>query len=87
MFDNINQNRRIDVLWPQEDWRASGGKNKWGTWRPERGMQGAVVHRWAPCHRDQVRRSHVDKVILLVQIGERYVPIAEAGVGELPTEV
>ena len=29
----------------------------------------------------------MDKVILLVQIGERYVPIAEAGVSELPMEV
>ena len=48
----------------------------------EKGAIGTVVHRWQPCHREIGKRSHVDRTILLVQIGDRYVPIAEAGVTE-----
>ena len=54
---------------------------------PEKGMEGLVVHRWVPCHRDMARRSHLDRVILLVQIGDRYVPISEFGVEDLGAEV
>ena len=75
------------MQWPNEEWRQNGGKNKWNGWRPEKGMEGTVVHKWAPCHRDQVKRSHVDKTILLLQIGERYVPIAESGVVDTGVEV
>ena len=62
---------------------------------PEKGMEGHVVHRWVPCHREMGRRSHVDKIILLVHItgtsaasgGDKYVPIAEAGISDLGAEV
>ena len=37
--------------------------------------------------RDIGRRSHVDKTILLVQIGDKFVPIAESGVTDLGAEV
>ena len=87
VFDNINLGRRIDVQWPNEEWRQKGGKNQWGGWVPERGMEGLVVHRWLPCHRDIGRRSHVDRIILLIKIVDRYVPIAEAGVLDLGIEV
>jgi hypothetical protein len=87
VFDNINQNRLIDVQWPNDEWRLKGGKNQWGGWVPEKGMEGPVVHRWLPCHRDPGRRSHVDKTLLLVQIGDKYIPIAEAGVMDLGAEV
>lgn len=30
-----------------------------------------------PFHRDPVQRSHLDKTIVLLKIGERYVPIVE----------
>ncbi|XP_052769095.1 pecanex-like protein 1 isoform X2 [Mya arenaria] len=80
IFENINLGRRIDVQWPQMEWRNNGGVNAWGSWSPAVGMEGTVVHRWIPCHWDVVRRSHVDKTILLVQIGDRYVPIGESGV-------
>ena len=80
MFDNINLGRPIDVQWPNEEWRNSGGKSGWDGWVPEKGMEGLVVHRWTPCHREPSKRSHVDKTILLVKIGERYVPLTEAGV-------
>ena len=90
VFDNINLGRRIDVQWPEDSWRTKGGKNNWSDWKPQRGMEGNVVHRWIPCHREIGKRSHVDKVILLVKIeanGTKFVPIAEAGVADLGAEV
>ncbi len=33
------------------------------------------------------KRSHVDKTILLVQLGDKFVPIAESGVIDLGAEV
>ena len=38
-----------------------------------------IVHKWTPCHRELVKRSHVDKTIILLHIGERFVPIVETG--------
>merc|ERR1712110_1203359 len=51
----------------------------WRTWRD-------IVHRWVPCHRDPFNRSHTDETILLLKIGDRYVPIAEQAVLVLPEE-
>ena len=87
VFDSINLGRRIDVQWPNEDWRQNGGRNRWNGWMPEKGMEGTIVHRWVPCHREVGKRSHVDKTILLVQIVDKYVPIAEAGTTYLGAEV
>ena len=87
VFDNINLGRRIDVQWPNEEWKQNGGRNGWHGWIPMKGMEGAVVHKWTPCHRETIKRSHVDKVILLVQIGEKFVPVAEQGVLDLGAEV
>ncbi|ESO87723.1 hypothetical protein LOTGIDRAFT_127487 [Lottia gigantea] len=87
VYDNLNLGRRIDVQWPNDDWKQNGGKNSWNDWRPSKGVEGTVVHRWLPGHRDLNKRSHVDKTILLVQIGERYVPVADAGVMDLGAEV
>ena len=42
-----------------------------------------IVHKWVPCHREVLRRSHVDKTIVLLRIGERYVPIVETAVEEV----
>ena len=39
-----------------------------------------VVHRWVPNHPDSRQRSHVDRVILLLQVEDKYVPIAESAV-------
>lgn len=87
VFDNINLGRRIDVQWPNEEWRNNGGRNAWVDWSPAANMEGHVVHRWSPCHRDIVKRSHVDKTILLVQIGDKYVPIGDQGVQHLGSDV
>lgn len=42
MYDTINLGRRIDVQWPNEDWRQKGGKNFWKDWVPEKGLEGQV---------------------------------------------
>lgn len=39
-----------------------------------------MVHKWSPCHREPVKRSHVDKAIVLLKIDEKYVPIVETAV-------
>ncbi|XP_014673799.1 PREDICTED: pecanex-like protein 1 [Priapulus caudatus] len=83
VYDTINLGRRIDVQWPCEEWRQKGGKNFWKDWNPEKGMEGQVVHKWVPCHRDPGKRSHVDRTILLVSVDEKYIPVAQEGVVEL----
>lgn len=87
VYDSINLGRRIDVQWPSELMRERGGRSYWKEWNPVEGMEGAVVHRWTPCHRDPARRSHVDRSIVLVQIDDKFVPIAESGVAGADIEV
>ena len=86
MYDNINLGRRNEIQWPNEEWRVNGGRNGWGSWVPAVGMEGTVIHRWSPFHRDIQKRSHIDKPIVLVQIGDKYVPIVEFGVQDLSSE-
>lgn len=87
VYDSINLGRRIDVQWPFELMRERGGRSYWKEWNPVEGMEGDVVHRWTPCHRDPARRSHVDRSIVLVQIDDKFVPIAESGVAGADIEV
>lgn len=87
VYDCINLGRRIDVQWPSEYQRERGGRNFWGSWVPLAGMDGLVVHKWTPNHRDPKLRSHVDKSILLIQIDDKFVPIAENCVQDLGDEV
>jgi len=86
VYDNMNLGRRIDPQWPDPEWRARGGRNAWQTWIPLENMEGPVVHRWTPCHQHPLHRSHTDKTILLVKLGDRYVPIAESAVVLLSEE-
>lgn len=74
-------------MWPDENTKQNGGRSGWKGWEPEEGMEGTVIHSWIPCHREQLRRSHMDKTILLVQIENKYVPINELGVLDLGAEV
>ncbi|RUS71347.1 hypothetical protein EGW08_020890, partial [Elysia chlorotica] len=87
VYDSINLGRRVDVQWPHEDWRVVGGRNGWKDWTPKKGMEGTLVHRWVPGHADPVRRSHTDKSIVLVQLRDHFVPIAETGILDLGAEV
>lgn len=87
MYDAINLGRRVEVQWPNEEWKTSGGKSGWRDWIPKKGMEGTVVHKWIPGHPDPSKRSHTDKTILLIQIRDHFVPIAETGVFDLGAEV
>ena len=78
MFDRLNQDSRF--IWPHDSWKQRGGKNKWGRWRLKKDMEGVVVHYWAPRHRDVSRRSFNDRTIILVHIGERFVPMSDLAV-------
>lgn len=51
------------------------------------GMEGPVVHTWTPHHPDPRLRSHVDRCILLVQIEDKFVPVAQGAVQDLGAEV
>ena len=87
VYDSLNLGRRIDVLWPSEYMRERGGRNVWRDWTPSEGMEGIVVHRWVPYHKDPVRTCHIDRTILLVRIEDHYVPIAESGITTVGAEV
>ncbi|XP_052007085.1 pecanex-like protein 1 isoform X2 [Xyrauchen texanus] len=87
VLDMMNQSKRKELVWPDESMRLRAGRNFWREWNPLEGMEGHVVHRWVPCSRDPVSRSHIDKTILLVQVDDKLVPIIETGVIELGAEV
>lgn len=87
VLDVMNQSKRKELVWPDESMRQRAGRNFWRDWGPLEGMEGHVVHRWVPCSRDPVSRSHIDKTILLVQVDDKLVPIVETGVIELGAEV
>lgn len=87
VYDTLNLGRRIDVLWPDEGMRKRGGRSFWGHWVPVEGMEGTVVHTWTPHHPDPRLRSHVDRCILLVQIEDKFVPVAQGAVQDLGAEV
>ncbi|CAH1237391.1 unnamed protein product [Diabrotica balteata] len=87
VFDSVNQIGKVDLLWPNEFFRMRGGRTYWKDWIPEEGMEGTVVHKWIPSHKEAAKRSHIDKTILLVNIDDKYVPIAKSGVQDLGAEV
>ncbi|XP_034671388.1 protein pecanex isoform X2 [Drosophila subobscura] len=70
------------VVWPSELMRNNGGRLSWKDWEPSAGMVGHVVHCWAPNHKDVRFRSHVNRCVYLVEIGEHYVPVEELGLRE-----
>uniref|UniRef100_A0A182SKQ7 Uncharacterized protein n=1 Tax=Anopheles maculatus TaxID=74869 RepID=A0A182SKQ7_9DIPT len=73
IYDCLDLGRRIDVTWPNEQFRSSGGRSSWKDWTPQEGMVGNVVHYWQPNHPDHHFRSNVNRTILLVKIGDRHV--------------
>ncbi|KAH8235994.1 hypothetical protein KR032_012131 [Drosophila birchii] len=70
------------VVWPSERMRNNGGRLSWKDWEPSAGMVGHVVHCWTPNHKDMRFRSHVNRIVYLVEIGEHYVPVEELGLRE-----
>ena len=42
VYENMNLGRRIDPMWPSEEWRLKGGRNNWKDWLPEKDMEGIV---------------------------------------------
>lgn len=82
IYDCLDLGRRIDVVWPSEEMRASGGRSSWQDWSPHVGMVGYVVHYWTPNHPDSQHRSNVNRTLLLLKIGKHYVPVGENGVKE-----
>lgn len=86
VYDGLNLGRRIDVTWPDEEMQIRGGRSFWQNWVPLEGMEGIVVHKWIPLHRDVCCRSLSDKTILLVKIDDKFVPIASEGVKDLGHE-
>ncbi|XP_020803521.1 LOW QUALITY PROTEIN: protein pecanex [Drosophila serrata] len=70
------------VVWPSERMRNNGGRLSWKDWEPSAGMVGHVVHCWTPNHKDMRFRSHVNRCVYLVEIGEHYVPVEELGLRE-----
>ncbi|XP_041121337.1 pecanex-like protein 1 isoform X4 [Polyodon spathula] len=87
VLETINLSKRKELQWPDEVVRLRAGRSYWREWSPQEGMEGHVIHRWVPCCRDPGSRSHIDKIILLVQIEDKLVPIIETGVMELGAEV
>ncbi|XP_066985160.1 pecanex-like protein 1 isoform X3 [Macrobrachium rosenbergii] len=87
VYDTLNLGRRIDVVWPDEEMKKRGGRSYWGHWVPVEGMEGPIVHTWTPHHPDPRLRSHVGRVIFLVQIEDKYVPVAQSAVQHLGAEV
>ncbi|XP_065095593.1 protein pecanex isoform X2 [Ochlerotatus camptorhynchus] len=85
IYDCLDLGRRIDVIWPNEQFRSYGGRSSWKDWQPQEGMVGNIVHYWQPNHPDHHFRSNVNRTILLMKIGDRYVPIGEKGVKEYNT--
>lgn len=86
MYDTLNLGRRIDVIWPDEWMRSRGGRNFWGNWVPLEGMEGTVIHTWKPHHPDPKLRSHIERTIYLVQIQDKYVPVAKNAVRDVTGE-
>ncbi|XP_017064218.1 protein pecanex [Drosophila eugracilis] len=70
------------VVWPTERMRNNGGRLSWKDWEPSAGMVGHVVHCWTPNHKDVRFRSHVNRYVYLVEIGDHYVPVEELGLRE-----
>ena len=81
IFDSINPGW---LCWPEPDLALKAGKSHWKSWRPQKGMEGEVVHEWRPFHIEAVKRSHIDKVLVLLKMAnDCYVLIREQGIKEV----
>ena len=77
--DSINERW---LKWPESHWQKNGNRTAWHGWYPTEGMGGTVVHEWKPSHPKIEFRSHLGKIIVLVEIRGHFVPVIEDGVME-----
>ncbi|EDW82043.2 uncharacterized protein Dwil_GK25341 [Drosophila willistoni] len=70
------------VVWPSDRMRRNGGRLSWKDWEPSAGMVGHVVHYWLPNHKDIRFRSHINRCLYLIEIGDHYVPVEDLGLRE-----
>lgn len=75
--DSINERW---LKWPEAHWQKNGNRNAWRGWYPAEGMGGVVVHEWKPSHPKIEFRSHLGKIIVLVEVEGHFVPILEDGI-------
>jgi len=68
---------------PDPSWLKNGNKKAWQDWYPEEGMTGIVVHEWKPSHPKIEYRSHLGKIIVLMEIENHFVPIIEDGITDI----
>lgn len=68
---------------PDPSWLKNGNKKAWQDWYPEEGMTGIVVHEWKPSHPKIEYRSHLGKIIVLLETENHFVPILEDGVADI----
>ncbi len=61
------------LQWPQDAMKNKAGQNAWGSYYPSNGNEGFVVYETPHCNSASV-------TVLIVQVGERLVPIGETGV-------
>ena len=81
IYESINPDW---LAWPEPGLAAKAERAHWKTWRPQKGMEGEVVHEWRPFHKESTKRSHIDKVLVLVKMGEDcYVLTREQGIREV----
>ena len=55
-------------------------RENWDGWFPHNNMTGDILYRWVPKHDDLKRRSHLNKSIYLLKLGDYVVPVLEDGV-------
>ncbi|CAI8048371.1 Pecanex-like protein 1 [Geodia barretti] len=81
IFENINPDW---LTWPDPKLAAKAEKSHWRSWRPQKGMEGEVVHEWRPFHKETAKRSHIDKVLVLVRMADDYYVLTrEQGIKEV----
>jgi hypothetical protein len=81
IFEHINPDW---LSWPDPALAAKAGRSHWRAWRPQEGMEGVAVHEWRPFHKERVKRSHIDKVLVLLKMtNDYYVLICEQGIKEV----
>ena len=65
------------LQWPNTEWPSRVNRSPW---QRVEGAVAEVLHEWRPFHIAPTSRSHIDKVVLLIQYNENLFLIKEQGV-------